>query len=265
MSPIRVRSLGAAHLLATTLLACSACSKNEPAPAKSNPSAEAPSAVVSAPPASGMLRFVAAPMGTASYVIDAPVEKGKGKWTVFRGTLDIDPSDLTKTRGQVEMDLDDLKTSTFDDPGKNATQTEHAHNWFEIGNDVTADVKERNRWARFTIRRIEEAAPTKVADAPGDGPRTVKVVASGDLLLHGVTKPKTVRLTAVFTGPADAPRAIKLTGEPFGVSLSEHDVKPRDALGKFISGSLEVVLRNKKIVDTAQVSIEELTLRREAP
>jgi polyisoprenoid-binding protein YceI len=254
--------------LAALLIGAGSCSKDQTAPANPKASAEAPSPSGSAmaAPAVGMLRFTVEPAGSAGYVIDAPVEKGKGKWTKFRGMIDVDPSDLTKTRGQVDMDLDDLKTFTFDDASKNTAQTEHAHNWFEIGTDVAPDVKERNRWARFTITAIEQATPTKLADAPDHGGRAVKVVAKGDLKLHGVTAPKTVTLTAVFSGPPDAPTSVRLkTSEPFAVSLNEHDVKPRDAIGKFISGSLEVVLRNKKIVDTAQVSIDELTLSRKSP
>jgi polyisoprenoid-binding protein YceI len=241
-----------------TFFAFVACKQKRPP----TPEPPAPSAT----PAAGTVRFNVDPTGSVSYLIDAPVEKGKGQWTKFRGELDIDITDLSKTRGRIDMDLDDLKTSTFDDPGQNGAQTEHAHNWFEIGSDVRGEVMEKNRWAHFTITRVEDAAPMRLADAPDNDGRKITAAVKGDLWLHGVSAPKTVKLEAVFIGSATAPNALRIrTLEPFEVSLQQHDVKPRDALGKFISGSLEVVFRNKKIVDTARVSIDNLTLQPGSP
>jgi polyisoprenoid-binding protein YceI len=213
-----------------------------------------PPAVSAAPVTVGASRFKVEETGSASFLIDAPLEKIKGHWTKFRGAVDLDTSDLTKSHGEVDLDLDDLKTETFGDKDKDTAQTEHAHNWFELGSD--AKDREANRWARFTFKSLVSATPAKLADAPEqNGARTLHVVANGDMWLHGVTAPKTVKLTVVVTGPVSAPTSMKITtDEPIRLSLKEHDVKPRDVGGKFLNGALEKV--GKKIDDAAQVSLD---------
>lgn len=215
-----------------------------------------PPTVSAAPASSATLRFQVAQEGLATFLIDAPLEKAKGRSPALRGSLDIEPNDLTKSRGEVDVDLSVLKTETFDDKDKNEMQTEHAHNWMEIGSDVPAAQREQNRWVRFTIGSIDSATPSRLADAPEvSGSRTVKIVAAGNLWLHGVTSPKTVKLTATFSGPASAPTLVHVVSdEPMNVSMKEHDVKPRDVAGKFLMGGLERV--GKKLDDKVQVSID---------
>lgn len=212
----------------------------------------APSA--SAPVAGGAARFRVADTGTATLLIDAPLEKIKGRWTKFRGAIDFDVTDLSKSHGEVDLDLDDLRTETFGDKDKDSTQTEHAHNWLEIGADAKA--RDDNRWARFTFKSLESASPTKLSEAAEqNGARTLKVVARGDMWLHGVTSPKTVKLTVTVNGPLSAPTAIKIsTDEPIRISLKEHDVKPRDVAGTFLNGALAKV--GKKLDDAAQISLD---------
>jgi len=188
--------------------------------------------------------------GTATFLIDAPLEKIKGQSTKFRGSIDVDPNNLKASRGQIEVDLDDLKTETFDDQEKNKAQTGHAKNWFEIGTDVEAKRREENRWARFTIKSIDEASAEKPT---GGTPITIK--ATGDLWLHGVSAPKTVSATVTFAGPPEAPTLMRIvTAEPVRISLKEHDVKPRDLAGKFLSGALEKI--GQKIDDSVLISLD---------
>jgi len=174
------------------------------------------------------------------------------------------PQDLKKTTGEIDLDLDDLKTETFGDKDKDSAQTEHAHNWLEIGGDVAPKQREENRWARFTIKAVESTSVAKLADAPeANGTRSVKVVAKGDMWMHGVTSPKTVKLTVSFSGPPAAPTQVHVVSdEPVLLSLKEHDVKPRDVGGKFLNGALEKV--GKKIDDQVQVSLD-LTARASGP
>lgn len=241
-------------LFVMTVIA-SGCGKTEdPAPARVAPpmaSSVAPAAASAAPTTSK--EFVVADEGTASFLIDAPLEKIKGTATRYRGNLQIDPANLAATRGQIDLDLGTLKTATFDDAGKNAKQTEHTHNWLEIGNDVEAKQRDENKWARFTIRSVKPTGSTGTKDAAG--PSTVEVMAEGDLWMHGKSEPKTVKLSVVFSGPAGAPTEVKIkTVEPMAVSLKAHDVKPRDVAGKFLQGVLEQV--GEKIDDKVQVSLD---------
>src|SRR5438552_1534179 len=131
-------------LACAAALATAACSKDK----SSGAARTAPSAAAS--PAAGQKRF-AISGGTTTFLIDAPEEKIKGRSTKMRGSLDVDPENLKASRGQIEVDLDDLRTETFDDAAKNQRQTEHTKNWLEIGSDVEPKRREENRWARFTI------------------------------------------------------------------------------------------------------------------
>jgi polyisoprenoid-binding protein YceI len=235
-----------------TMLA--ACSKDEPPAARTAPPTAASATLGAAAPA-GQRRFEVA-TGTASFLIDAPLEKIKGRSTKVRGNLDVDPADLKTGKGQIELDLDDLKTETFGDADKDTTQTGHAKNWLEIGSDVEAKRREENRWVRFTIKAIDDANPTKLATAEAkDGQRTVLVQATGDLWVHGVSSSKKVNVALTLEGPPEAPTSIRVvTTQPLKVSLKEHDVKPRDLAGKFLAGSLEKI--GQKIDDTVQVSLD---------
>src|SRR5690349_2928388 len=103
------------------------------ASALSTPSASASSATVAAKePAlpAGATRFVLF-MGKGSFLIDAPLEKIKGRSDEVTGHLDVDPKDISKTRGEILVRLSTLKTNTFGEMDKDAAQTEHARNWME--------------------------------------------------------------------------------------------------------------------------------------
>jgi len=221
-----------------------ACSKDRPA---SEQARAVPSAASAA--SAGQKRFEIA-NGTATFLIDAPLEKIKGRSTKLRGTLDIDPTNLKASKGQVDVDLDDLRTETFQDDEKNKAQTGHSKNWMEIGPDVDPKRREENRWARFTIKSIDQASVIKAAEGT---PIAVKV--TGDMWIHGVSAPKTVAASVTFAGPADAPTSVHVvTTAPLVVSLKEHDVKPRDLAGKFLSGALEKI--GQKIDDSVQISLD---------
>jgi polyisoprenoid-binding protein YceI len=265
------RTLCLAVLPVVAVLA--SCSKEEPPAAKSAPatptSAAPPApqanpapaanpatahAAVAAPPlAPGQRRYEIA-TGKASFLIDAPLEKIKGKTTKVRGYLDFDPADLKTGKGQIEVDLADLKTETFGDPGKDGSQTDHARNWLEIGGDVDAKKREENRWVRFTIKAIDDANPTKLAVAGADKNVPVTVQATGDLSLHGVTSSKKVKVALSIDSSVDVPALRIATTEPLKISLKEHDVKPRDVAGKFLSGALEKI--GQKIDDSVQISLD---------
>jgi polyisoprenoid-binding protein YceI len=244
-------------LAALPVATMAACSKDEPPTARTAPPGNPASvgAPVNAAPAAGQRRFELT-SGSATFLIDAPLEKIKGKATKVRGALDVDPNDLKTAKGQIEVDLDDLKTETFGDADKDTSQTGHAKNWLEIGNDVDAKKREENRWVKFTIKSIDDASPTKLAAAEvKNGQRAVTVQATGDLWLHGVSSPKKVNVSLSLDGPAEAPTALRIvTTQPLKVSLKEHDVKPRDVAGKFLSGALEKI--GQKIDDNVQVSLD---------
>lgn len=241
------------------MVVASGCGKEEPAPARVAPPAAASSAAVLTPAAAAQVTsksFVVADEGSASFLIDAPLEKIKGTATRFRGNLLVDPAKLSATTGQIDVDLKTLKTSTFDDAEKNTKQTEHAQNWFELGNDVEAKQREENQWARFTIKSVKLTGPEKIAELKeADGARAAEITAEGNLWIHGASIAKTVKLLVSFKGPPDAPTTVQIkTVEAFPVSLKEHGVMPRDVAGKFLQGTLEKI--GQKIDDKVQVSLD---------
>jgi len=217
---------------------------------------QAPPATASVAPNSAEAKaFAIAQSGKASFLIDAPLEKIRGEASGFRGSLRIDPENLSRSRGEIEVDLATLTTDTFDDKDKNARQTEHAHNWLGLGSDAPDQERRENQWVRFTIGSLT-AVPAKLADAPvNNGRRRIKAQVSGMLWLHGVAVPKAVEAEVSFGGPAEAPTDLEVsTISPLLISLRQHDVKPRDLAGKFLQGALEKI--GDKIVDQVKVSFE---------
>jgi hypothetical protein len=239
-----------------SLFAAVACKEDKPPPA---PVSAPPAASASAPAAVGESTYVVQTAGKASVLIDAPLEKFKGETPALGGYLRLNPTNLKATTGTVTVNLEPFTTHTFGDKDKDETQTEHVHNWFEIGDDVKKGRPkefEAFRMVVFKIESVDEVSEPdlrKVTEA--DGARTVTVKTSGTLWVHSRPAKKQVSMQVSFKGPADAPTQISFkTTTPVDVSLATHDVKPRDTAGKFIDGALSVV--GKKIDDKAQVSVE---------
>jgi polyisoprenoid-binding protein YceI len=247
------------------VVAASGCSKEattakkeawEEMPAKSSPAAPPKGSMEMAtpPPAAGHSRMTFS-SGKGTFLIDAPLEKIKGRSEETDGVLDVDVNDLGKTRGELGFRMASLKTETFGDKDKDESQTEHARNWMEVGHDSSPEKRKQFEWAKFVIKSLE-ATPAKLAEVPeANGVRTLKVKATGEFTLHGVSSSKTVPVTVTFKGPADAPTEVMLkSDEALSISLKEHGVMPRDKVGSFLNGALERI--GKKIDDKVQVMFE---------
>lgn len=240
-------------LLALPLLAV-ACDKKESSAATPSATAAPAPTPAPAPAAAGVVRLPIS-SANATFLIDAPLEKIKGGTKVSKGQLDLDPADLTKSKGEVWLSLTDLVTTTFGDKGKDESQTEHARNWMEVGPESKADAKAKYQYVKFTITKVETATP-KLADVKEEGgARTFKATVTGDLWLHDKSASKSAKVTVTVKGPADAPTEVSFkTDEPFALSLKEHEVMPRDKVGSFLNGALEKI--GKKIDDKVQISVD---------
>ncbi|MBI2393224.1 MAG: hypothetical protein HYV09_26805 [Deltaproteobacteria bacterium] len=243
-----------------------ACKKDDkPAPITE----QAPPSASSSPLEVGSSSYVIKAAGKASVYIDAPLEKFKGATPRLGGYFHLDPKKLDQSSGTITASLLEFTTSTFDDKDKNETQTEHAHNWFEIGDDVKAKRPkdfENYKDVVFRIETIESVTPSSDLSQVKEenGARTVTFKAKGTLWVHSRPAPKTVTVDVSFKGPADAPTEVSFKSkEPMHVSLAAHDVKPRDTAGKFLDGALRVV--GKKMDDDAQISIEGTATRETDP
>lgn len=255
VSFVSVLALGALGVLAT------GC-KKDPEPLKETPP---PPALSQQAVKAGQKRFVVDAAGKTSITIPAPDETFKGATSVLSGELRVDLDDLSKSVAEIDTDLETLKTFTFDDADKNEAQTKHAHNWFEIGEDdddmkgiKTTDPKKfaDYKMAHFYVDSVDEASAKTLAEVPEkSGARTVTFKVTGRLRVHGRDAKKTVRVELAFQGPPTAPTKVSFrTLDPLVASLSEHDVKPRDAAGKFLSTTLAAI--GKKLDDKAQVQLE---------
>ncbi|MDB4994306.1 MAG: hypothetical protein JWM74_1738 [Myxococcaceae bacterium] len=218
-----------------------ACSKKSDAPA---PTTSASALAVSQPPGTAMVvKYDIVKDSKASLVGPAPVQTLKAETSAMEGSLDVDLMNLMNTRGVVKVDLLTLATKTFDSKAEDEKQTKDASGWLEVGPAVTPEMREKNRWADFAIRSIEDASVSNVTKVPAvregaDDVRSVVVKAKGDLLLHQlVAKDKPVTLDVKFHYPPGAaadskPTSIVITTkEPFKIPIKDHDVKPRDAAG----------------------------------
>lgn len=245
--------------LSLSALAVGACKKSEETQVTL---AESASAVqVAAPPASAkVVAFTIDPASKTSIDMPAPKEHIKSETTAAAGKLEVDLMNVENTRGEVKIDLTTLTMHTFDDPEKNQTQTHHSHNWLEAGDLVDAATKEANRYAVFGIQSIDGASAkdvTKVTPTKegNDEVRTITLTAHGEFLVHGRKVNKDVPLEVRFVGNATAPSRIDIKSTaPLQVLLAEHDVKPRDNLGKLAQKSFNLL--GTKVAETADITLD---------
>lgn len=222
-----------------------------------------------APPSSMVVKAKIDPKGTTKIDMPAPSEKIKAQTSAADGHLDVDLMDLTQTRGEVKVDLTSLKTTTFGDATKDGTQTLHALAWLEAGDPekgkIADDVKAQNKFAVFAIRSIDgvsEKNASKIASVSegGNDVRKTDLVAHGELLVHGHKVNKDVPLTAklVYAAgakPTDRPKSILITSrDPWKVTLAEHEVRPRDDVGKIAKAAFSLI--GTKVAETASISVD---------
>jgi hypothetical protein len=259
----RMRRLALAVVVVVPTLVL-ACSKEDPKAVKL---AESASAVAAAapPPTAKVMPYAIDPASKTTIDMPAPNEHIKADTTAAAGNLDVDLMNVENTRGTVKIDLTTLATHTFDDADKNKSQTDHSHNWLEVGDLVDAATKEANKYAVFAIQTIDGASAKDVSKvAPvkegADDVRTVTLTAHGEFLVHGRKVKKDVPLEAKFhwsagADPSAQPTRIDVRStSPMKVILAEHDVKPRDNFGKLAQKSFGLI--GTKVAETADVTLD---------
>jgi hypothetical protein len=183
--------------------------------------------------------------------------------TAATGHLDVDLTNLASSRGEVKVDLTTLSTHTFHDD-HDADQTSHARNWLQVGDVATADEKKANQYAVFALQSlasissadVSKVAPTKDGT---DDVRTVTATVHGDFLVHGHKAAKDVPVEVKFHYPSGAAADSKPTKidikstSPLKITLKEHDVHPRDAVGKLADWTTSLV---SKVAETADVTLD---------
>ncbi|MFO0669308.1 MAG: hypothetical protein U0235_06730 [Polyangiaceae bacterium] len=248
------------------MLAVGCDKKEDSKPTTTTSPAATSAAAITPPPAASVAAasanaksFAVAADGKVSIDMPAPNEHIKASAQKAAGELSIDPTNLAATRGAVKVDLTTLKTFTFGDAGKDAKQTDHALNWLEVGSLVTPEEREKNRFIVFTVLGVEglgHRSHEGGADQDGaDDVRTVSAKVKGEVFLHGKKAAREAEVTVTFRGPADKPTRVDIkTVKPFQVVLADHDVKPRDDVGKIAQKAFNLL--GTKVADVAAVSLE---------
>jgi hypothetical protein len=245
--------------LAAPLLA--ACSKKDDA----TPLAPAASALAVSKPESTETtwHYVIDPKGSTHVDMPGVKEHIKADTTAAAGTLDLDPADLTRSRGLVRVDLTTFATHTFGNDD-DAAQTKHALTWLEVV--VDDKTSEEMRWADFAIRSAtpRDGAPVELAKVPSakdgaDEVRKVPMTVHGEVLVHGhkVEKDTAVDLTFRYPGGAAAdarPTRVEIKSkEPMRLVLKELDVRPRDPAGQILDWTTKLV---SKVAETGDVTVD---------
>jgi hypothetical protein len=257
-----VVGLVAGAVLALALVGCED-KKTNLAPVASS---LAPSTPVA--PGASVKKFVIDNESKTSIEMEAPKEKIKAVTNGGTGTLEIDLAQLTNSRGEVKMDLSTIATSTFPEAEKNKSQTVHARTWLEVGDgeDGKLDdkLKETHRYAVYAIRSVERPTFSDVTKVPptregADEVRTVTLLTKGELLVHGHKVDREAEVDVAFHydpgAAADKPKWIGIkTKKPLRVVLAEHDVKPRDGVGKIAKSSFHLL--GTKVADNADISLD---------
>jgi hypothetical protein len=217
-------------------------------------------AVSSAEPGAATWNYTISPKGGVHVELPGLKERITGDATAAGGALEVAPRDLSKSRGQVRVDLATFSTTTFGSD-KDATQTKHARTWLEV--QVGDKTNEDMRYAEFAIRAIDGLSATDLSlVAPAkDGPddvRAVTMTVHGELLVHGHRVPKDDVVEVAFRyaagAPADSrPNSLQITSKgPLRVVLKEHDVRPRDPAGQLLEWTTNLL---SKVADTADVTV----------
>ena len=237
------------------------CSKKSEGQSASS-SASPPSAA-SAPSSAKTVKFVIDAKGMTSIDMPAPKEHIKADTTVAAGNIDIDPTNLANSRGQVKIDLTTLTTHTFSDDTQNKDQTKHARTWLEAV--VDGKTLEDNRWAVLTIDSVDALSAsdvTKVAAVKegSDDVRTVTMTVHGKFFVHKESVPKEANVEVKFHYPAGAaadskPSSLTIkTTKPVHVVLKDHKIEPRDPVGSIAQGAFHLL--GTKVADTADITVE---------
>lgn len=221
---------------------------------------------IEAPKSLGARRFVVEAVGgELGFDMDAPVEKIRGRVpsSALSGELFIDPADLSKATGLVQVDLRELELfqrkadaegKPFGEETKNETQNQHAREWLEIGPGAPADALKKNALIEFSLRELKDLSTTDLGQLKG-ADRKVTFTAIGEFLLHQRKASKSVQLEAIFTFVGETPTSLHVKSlEPLEIGLDEYDVHPREAFGKLAAKTLQAL--SPKVAKAAAVHLE---------
>jgi hypothetical protein len=162
------------------------------------------------------------------------------------------------------VDLTSLELEASADAGA-LDSTRRGLEWLELGAEISEAARETNRSATFSLRGLEDADEKGLAPLRERRGAKARFVATavGDLSLHGVRAPARVPVSLEIERPGAAgeppARLVIRALRPLVVSLSVHDIRPRDARGVLVAR--ELTLLGEQVGREAKIGFE-LTLAR---
>ena len=251
--------------LVVSLLGTWGCDDKKP----TGPVGPAVSSLAASPvaPSAKTIKLTVDPKSKATLDMPAPKEHIKAFTDAAAGSLTVDPTNLTNSRGEIKMDLTTLTMNHFGN-ADDASQTKHARCWLEVTDceegKLSDETKAANKYAVYAIRAIENASATDLTKVPAtkegdDEVRNVTLTTKGELLIHGHKVEREADAEVSFHyapgGDAAKPKSLVIkTKKPLRVVLAEHDVKPCDNFGKIAKGAFNLL--GTKVADNADISLE---------
>lgn len=193
--------------------------------------------------------------------VDLSTRKAKPLVTLERieGRVDVDYSELVRTRGNIRVDLLSLSASGGEGGQVDPSLTRRAFDWLELGSLVPQADRDQNRWAelRLTALAVEEeghATPSR------KGARRGHAVGYAELTLHRFRVPVTVDLEVELDGAEGIPESLRIrTRRPLTVPLAAHDILPRASDGTLATESLGAL--GTQVAREGRVTVD-MSLRR---
>jgi polyisoprenoid-binding protein YceI len=256
------------RFLALASFAFLACSREQKRPERTEPwpaASAVPSA--SASPSIGRASF-SLEKSTIDFELPAKRTTPRGRFPAATGHFDVDLERPERSSGSVRIDLTQLELVDERSDGP-IDASRRGLEWLELGSGVSAADRETRRIATFVVHGLEGAEGKSLARARAhrDGkPPHFEATVVGELSLHGVRAPARVPVSLEIVSeegrPESPTRLVIRSRKPLVVSLSVHDIRPRDARGVLVAR--ELALLGENVGREAKVSFE-LTLAREPP
>ena len=201
------------------------------------------------PSASPLLRRLPYRLAKSRVEFELPAKLGtpRGRLGPARGELDVDLDDLSRTTGNVTLDLTSVQL--LDGSGEpNGANTTRALDWLGLGASAAQDERSTFRDATFQIGSLDAG---RLVAAPGEGPKPRRRelesawTVRGELGVHGVRAPQSADVTLTLVpgaDPAGPPVELVIRSRrPLVVVLGTHDIRPRDARGVLVAKDQAVV------------------------
>ena len=241
-----LKALALPALLALALLG--ACKEKAPPPVRTEPW---PAPVVSsAPPPSRLARYKVASPSSVRFELPARRATPRGSIEVLRGHASVDLGAPSRARVELLVDLGALRMDGEQDAGEiDRGSTLRAQNWLRLGPSLPEAERERRRWATVNVT---------LDGVPSSGAASV-FRAHATITINDFRVERSFEVRARWHYPeSDAgrrePDQIDLeTVRPVELSLAEHAIEPRDALGALIAE--ETKLLGEEVGRTAKVSV----------